>query len=112
MSVLTPAQRILAAEMSEADLLANLDDACEKLDLRLFHVRDARRQKLKDMPDALIVGDGRLWLFELKKQSGRPTPGQRQILEYLGECGTYRAGLWRPSDWLSGRIDSELRGEK
>jgi len=44
-------------------------------------------------------------LRELKREKGKTSPGQVIWLEALGDFG----GIWRPSDWLTGRIQHELR---
>jgi hypothetical protein len=55
-------------------------------------------------PDLLLGKDGRVWLLELKTDTGRLSAAQRAWQAALGDC------YWvvRPADW--GRLVDELRG--
>jgi hypothetical protein len=48
------------------------------------------------------------YAIELKSERGKVRPEQQDWLDALFRVGCYTA-VWRPSDWLSGRIERELR---
>lgn len=55
-------------------------------------------------PDLVLARDGQVLLRELKSETGRLSPGQKEWLAALGEHG----GLWRPGD-LTPSILAALR---
>lgn len=104
----------VAAAMSEDDLEDNVIKAAQFLGWVVVHHRPARTKDgewrtaikgQKGFPDLCLARDGRVLLRELKSEKGKTSPGQVIWLEALGDHG----GIWRPSDWLSGRIQNELR---
>lgn len=107
---------LLAAAMTEQELLDAVLQLAKVLGLRTAHFRPAKTEKGwrtpvagdgKGFPDLIIVGSS-LLARELKSEQGRLTPEQ---VAWRGAL--YVAGLdateWRPSDWRSGRIERELR---
>jgi len=108
------AQRLAARAMLERDLQRHLAQACRTLGLRHYHTHDSRRSD-PGFPDSIIVGR-RVIAVELKRQTEHPSPEQVAWLDAIGDascpsCGDrpIRAHVWRPSDWLDGTIESELR---
>jgi hypothetical protein len=62
------------------------------------------------LPDLVIAGPGGLVLAELKSEFGELSAGQ-QAWQWALQFGRPNADwyrLWRPADWYSGRIRSEL----
>jgi hypothetical protein len=62
-------------------------------------------------PDLFMVKPGSSlapYAIELKSERGRVSEEQQKWLDALSEAGCY-AAVWRPKDWLSGRIEQELR---
>lgn len=106
-ATLTPAQQTFANAMTEASLEALVADACKKLGLLRYHTHDSRRSP-SGFPDDVILGRGGAIFRELKRQSGRVSKAQREWLDMLAETGM-DVDVWRPVDWFSGRILSELR---
>lgn len=94
-----------AAAMTEAELMANVRDLANRIGLRCYHTHDSRRSDA-GWPDLAVVGR-RLILRELKTESGRLRPEQAAWIEDLQNAGV-DTGVWRPSDWRSGRIAKEL----
>ncbi|OMH30698.1 hypothetical protein BGP79_11810 [Tersicoccus sp. Bi-70] len=95
----------------EAELQSNVVALVKALRGRYFHVYDSRRS-VPGYPDLHVwfpncrhpVG-----LFrELKTERGRLSDEQAVIIEQFRACG-YDVGVWRPRDWVSGRIQNELR---
>jgi hypothetical protein len=104
----------LAKEMSEEQLEDNVLQAAQFLGWVAVHHRPARTKDgawrtaikgQKGFPDLCLARDGVVLLRELKREKGKTSEGQVIWLEALGDHG----GIWRPSDWLSGRIQHELR---
>jgi hypothetical protein len=105
---------MVAAAMSEDELEDNILKAAKFLGWVAVHHRPARTKDgewrtaikgQKGFPDLCLARDGVVLLRELKREKGKPSEGQVIWLEALGDFG----GIWRPSDWLSGRIQHELR---
>lgn len=110
----TAYHRAAALAMSEDELEDNVLDAGKLLGWVAVHHRPARTKDgewrtpikgQKGFPDLCLARDGVVLLRELKSERGKTSPGQVIWLEALGDFG----GIWRPSDWLSGRIQHELR---
>jgi hypothetical protein len=109
----TPGLKAIARAMSEAELQTLVIDLARHLGWLVHHVRPAMRQSggystpiqgHKGYPDLTLAKPGRLLIPELKSQVGRCSPEQRAWADALDPY--YR--LWRPADWLSGVIRSEL----
>lgn len=105
---------MVAAAMSEDELEDAVIQAAQLQGWVVVHHRPARtadgqwRTAIKGQPgfpDLCLARDGVVLLRELKREKGKTSPGQVIWLEALGDHG----GIWRPSDWLSGRIQHELR---
>lgn len=92
--------------MSEAELEEQIRDACKKLGVLRFHVRFSLGTTA-GLPDDILIGPGGILWRECKKETGKPTPAQQKTGEALLAAGQDWA-VWRPSDWLSGRIAREL----
>ncbi|MBG6085839.1 VRR-NUC domain-containing protein [Zhihengliuella flava] len=76
-----------------------------------YHTHDSRRSQ-PGFPDLVLASTrrGRLLFRELKTDKGRMTADQRQVLDVLAAVGA-DAGVWRPADLVSGRIQAELSGD-
>ena len=81
----------------------NGDDQPDKYKAELYNLKNdpLETRNLIDSPDA------REKLAELKAERGRATPEQVEWLTALLAADLH-ATIWRPSDWLSGRIEAEL----
>ena len=79
---------------------------CKLYGLLWYHTRNSKRSPA-GFPDLVIAGRKVLYR-ELKTQKGVVSPAQREWLDALTAAGQ-DAGVWRPEDWLSGRIERELR---
>lgn len=107
MKTLTAAQQTIAKAMMEATLEQNVADACRALRLRRYHTHRSQHS-VAGFPDDVILGPTRMIFRELKRESFDPSPAQREWLDHLAAIGQ-DVGVWRPSDWLSGRIMAELQ---
>jgi hypothetical protein len=97
-----------ARAMTEDQLMESIRDLCALLRLRAFHVYDARRCWSPGYPDLTICGPGGLLFRECKTEHGTIRPEQTGWIHAL-KAARQNAGIWRPRDWFSGRIEQELR---
>lgn len=103
---LTPAQEIIAKHMTERELESNIAALCKRLDVGYYHTHNSMHSP-EGFPDDVVCGTS--VLFRENKRSGKdPTDRQQQWLDRLRAAGC-DVGVWRPEDWLSGRIEAEIR---
>lgn len=104
-------QALAAKRMSEDALTANIAAACKTLRLLRYHTWRSIHSPA-GFPDEVIVGPGGVLFRECKREGEQkryqPTEAQQAWLDGLGAHGL-DVGVWKPSDWLSGRIAKELR---
>ena len=74
-----------------------------------YHTHDSRRSP-GGFPDAVIVKDNRLLIYELKSAAGKLSPEQEVWLKYLDRVNVIESGVWRPADWVSGEIERAIKG--
>jgi hypothetical protein len=98
--------RAYAARMPERELQGLVADLCRILQLPHFHALSSRGMTA-GWPDSVIIGQ-RILFRELKSEYGRLSPEQRIVGDQLKAAGADWA-TWRPSHWLSGAIERELR---
>lgn len=65
---------------------------------RTYHTFDSRRSAA-GFPDLCLVRPPLVFFVELKSESGKLRPEQREWLEVLGRCERTEARLWRPRDF-------------
>lgn len=107
--------------VSEAELQKAVLDLAKRLGWRTAHFRPgmtmagnwvtAVQGDGKGFPDLFMVkpGSGMApYAVELKADGKYPSAEQREWLEAMDDAGCH-AVVWRPKDWLSGRIERELR---
>jgi hypothetical protein len=89
--------------MTEAELQAEVIKAVHQFGLMVYHTHDSRRSQ-PGFPDLVIVGSS-VEFWELKSETGKASPEQREWIFALKQAGNY-AGLFRPSDWdvMLGRL--------
>ena len=120
--MLTPAQKIIAADMSEKELQKNVCDALERFGWLWYHTYDSRRSH-GGFPDICAVRNKRLIFAELKgydkrgrlgKMSSEQTVWKQFIVlaqqsepPRIDDAQSYY--LWTPDQWMSGEIEEALR---
>ncbi len=95
----------------EHKLQAEVIKLAQQLGWRHYHTHDSRRS-VPGFPDLVMVcpGTGVLLFRELKREGEYPTPEQREWLSWLEGAGQ-DVGVWRPRDWLDGRVQERLRAD-
>lgn len=129
---LTPSQKLLARQITEAELLRQVRLLAERRQWRLVHFNDSRRQAggalvgdadAKAWPDVVLIpipANGRhILVRELKgyvsngkgrgRRLGKMGDLQPEMLAWLTDAGT-DARRWTPDDWIRGDIDREMVG--
>lgn len=101
--------QLLFRPMRERDLQESVRQICRALGRPYYHTHDSRRSP-EGFPDVVSVVDGHLLFRELKSASGRCTPAQLRWLAALSQIDRVSATVWTPEDWLTGRIEAEIRG--
>lgn len=110
MTVLTPAQRALAAAMPEDrgpdSLERHVQELMDELGLWGHHQRNSIGSK-RGWPDWVILGPRGGIFRELKAERGTLTVDQRKVGSKL-ICAGFDWAVWRPSDLLDGTIKRQL----
>lgn len=101
----------VSRSVSERDFQAQVIKLATTLGWRHYHTHDSRRSPA-GFPDLVLVNPARRRVMyrELKAERGRVSTMQQDWLGMLSACGV-DAGVWRPSDLMSGLILSELQGK-
>lgn len=107
-----------APPMSEDALLSSVLEMAKVLGVLSAHFRPAQSKTGrwltavqgdgKGFPDVTFCGPGGVLFRELKATKGAVRPEQKVWLSRLSEAGA-DAGVWRPEDLRSGRIEAELK---
>ena len=98
----------IAKTMREDALLQHCKRAGAAVGWTVYHTHDSRRSD-PGFPDLVLVHprQKRVLYRELKAHRGQLRPAQIEWLNVLALAGQ-DVGVWRPTDWLSGRISTEL----
>lgn len=94
-----------AKAMREEDLAAEVVRLCKHFDVLRYHTYRSVRSEA-GFPDEVLIGTRTLFR-ELKRVGKSPTPAQARFLRALSASGQ-DAGVWTPTDLLSGRIQAEI----
>lgn len=99
-----------AKAMSERQLQDLIIALAERMGFIVYHTHDSRRSQ-KGFPDLVLVHpkQKRVIWRELKSEKGVTSSEQKVWLSSLLLVGE-DVDVWRPRDWVSGRIEKELRG--
>jgi hypothetical protein len=96
-----------AQAMSEADLQGLICDLCSRLRV-IVHHEEISDWSEAGWPDLTLIGCSGFLIPELKRENGVVKPAQQDTLTALHIAGV-NVRLWRPSDWVSGTIEREIR---
>jgi hypothetical protein len=96
---------------SEKELQQLIVKQAKLLGFMVFHPYDSRRST-PGFPDLTLVKDGRIIFAELKTAKGTVSTYQQEWIDALGQIeGTLQVVVWRPEHWLSGEVESVLKGD-
>lgn len=100
-----------AKAMSERQLQDQIIELAKRMGFIVYHTHDSRRSEA-GFPDLVLVHPKQLRIVwrELKSETGTTTPEQKVWISTLSLVGE-DVDVWRPRDWVSGRIERELRGQ-
>ena len=110
--------RDLALAMPEAHLQHLCLGLAAGLRMLGYHTHDSRRSQ-PGFPDIVAVGRRGVLFRELKKETVRVTKHQERWLKalvlagvdpYVRDPAQWALMVYRPSDWLSGRVEREFKG--
>ncbi len=73
-------------------------DAAQLLGWWTYHTYDSRRST-PGFPDLVLIRPPRVLFLELKRETGRLTVAQREVLGLLDGCPGVETHVARPSDW-------------
>lgn len=115
-----PAVAVLAAAMSEDELLACVIDACRALGWKTAHFRPAKTERGwrtavsgdgKGFFDLVLMHErmGEVLFVELKSERGKQSPEQFEWHRTAIAAGQ-RVFVWYPSTWLNGGVMRVLEG--
>jgi hypothetical protein len=93
----------LNAVMTERQLQDAIVEAATRLGWLPYHTYDSRRSEA-GFPDLVLVRDGVILVYELKTETGRMRPMQREWLDALDGATVQTSRVIRPSD-----LDDVLR---
>ena len=63
-----------------------------------YHVADSRRSR-PGFPDLVLIKPPKVIFLEVKREKGRLTVAQADVLAMLEDCSEVQAAVVRPSDW-------------
>lgn len=100
------APAVIAKAMSERELDEGIRAIAEDLGLLRYHTWMAKNSP-RGFPDLVLAGPAGHIFRELKTETGKLTTAQQEWIGRL-TAGGADAGVWRPSDLLSGKVAREL----
>ena len=90
----------LSGVVTEAQWQQTVVEAAELFGWWVFHDHDSRRNQA-GFPDLVLIRPPRLLFVELKRETGRISTAQAEVLGMLAECPGVEERVARPSDWSS-----------
>lgn len=112
--------RATARAMSESDLQDAIVELSHAFGFSVAHFTTARtntggyrtptQYDAVGFPDLLLVGERGVVFIEVKTERGKLSTEQAEWILRVNRA-KHRAYVFRPSDWLSGAVERELRRE-
>ena len=84
--------------VTEADFQATILQAADLFGWWHYHVADSRRSR-PGFPDLVLIKPPKVIFLEVKRETGRLTGYQAEVLSMLSDCSVVDAAVVRPSDW-------------
>lgn len=91
------ARRLVATQMTEAELQGWVATSARMLGWLVYHTYDSRRSEA-GYPDTTLVRGSRLVYAELKSMRGKVTAAQQQWLDALRRVPGVEVYVWRPDE--------------
>ncbi len=88
----------LAQDTPEGALLAAIRKLAHPHGWLAYHTYDSRKSET-GFPDLVLTNGTNLLMYELKTNTGKPTPEQDRWLNLLAHTGLVECGIWRPRDF-------------
>ena len=100
----------IARGMSERQLQKNVIELAQVLGYTLVYHTWNSLHSPKGWPDLVLCkpSEERIIYIELKSEKGKLTPAQTEWLDGIHAC-RQETHIFRPSDWISGRIEYVLQ---
>ena len=89
---------VLSGVVTEAQWQDTVVEAAELLGWWVFHDHDSRRNQA-GFPDLCLIRPPRVVFVELKRETGKVTRAQEEVLGMLAECPGVESRVARPSNW-------------
>jgi hypothetical protein len=94
----TPRTDPASGLVTEATWQAQVVDLAELFGWFVYHNPDSRRSNA-GFPDLVLIRPPRVLFIELKRETGRLSPTQREVIDALEACPGVEVHVARPSDW-------------
>lgn len=91
---------VLSGVVTEAQWQNTVVEAAELFGWWLFHDHDPRRNQA-GFPDLVLIRPPRVVFVELKRETGKVSKAQAEVLGLLADCPGVESRVARPSDWPS-----------
>jgi hypothetical protein len=90
----------LSGVVTEAQWQNTVVEAAQLLGWWVFHDHDSRKNQA-GFPDLVLIRPPRVMFLELKRETGKLTTAQGEVLDMLEDCPGVEAEVARPSNWSS-----------
>ena len=84
--------------VTEASWQSTVIDLAELTGWWVYHNPDSRRSQ-PGFPDLVLIRAPRVMFLELKRETGRLSTVQREVIGHLEACPGVEVHVARPSDW-------------
>jgi hypothetical protein len=88
----------VSGTVSEKAFMDTILQAAEIYGWFAYHTYDSRRSTA-GFPDLVLIKPPHVLFLEVKRENGRLTVAQADVLALLWDCDDVKAAMVRPSDW-------------
>lgn len=88
----------LSGVVTEAQWQNTVVEAAQLLGWWVFHDHDSRKNQA-GFPDLVLIRPPRVMFLELKRETGKLTTAQGEVLDLLEDCPGVEVEVARPSNW-------------
>ena len=90
----------LSGVVTEASWQSTVVDLAALTGWYIYHNPDSRRSQA-GFPDLCLIRAPRILFMELKRENGRLSAAQKEVIDQLDRCDGVEVHVARPSDWPS-----------